>query len=183
MIKGSLARRYARALMSIGREQGVYERVGEELSALADVAGKDEDLKTVITAPVIGKDARDKVITALAGHMGLHELTTRFLQLLNQKGRLVFLEKIAEAYHEILDEGEGRVQAEVTSAAALSAEDEAKLKQALSEVTGKQVILSVSVDDSLIGGVVTRVAGKLLDGSVRTQLRAIEEELRQADSV
>ncbi len=183
MIRGSLARRYARALMAIGKEQDVCERVGGELADLARLAGEDKDFRTVITAPVIGKDAREKVIEALAGPMGLHDLTLRFLKLLNQKGRLAFLEQIAAAYKELLDEAEGRVEAEVVSAADLSEDEASKLRAALSEITGKEVTLSVSVDESLIGGVVTRVAGKLLDGSVKTQLKSIEEQLKTADSV
>jgi len=180
VIRGSLSRRYARALMAIGQEQNVYERVGEELAVLADLASKDKDLKMVITAPVIGKEAREKVLDALAGPMGLHELTLRFLKLLNQKGRLFFLEQISQAYKELLDDAEGRVEAEVISASGLSSDEESKLKAALSDITGKEVALSVSVDDSLIGGVVTRVAGKLLDGSVKTQLNSIYEELKKA---
>jgi len=178
VIKGSLARRYARALMAIGQEQGIYERLGQELAMLAEAVRADESFRTVLKAPVISKDLRGRVVEEVAKALGFHEVMVRFLALLNAKRRLPYLEQIERAYQELMDEAAGRVRANVTSAAPLSAAAELTVQAALQKMTGKEVLMSVEVDAGLIGGIVTRVAGKLLDGSVITQLRLIEERLK-----
>jgi len=178
VIRGSLARRYARALMEIGREQGTYERLGRELIELTEMAEANPSLKLVLTAPIVGKDQREKIVEQIAKMAGFSEVMVRFLKLLSQKGRLAYLSQITEAFRDLADEAEGKVRAGVTVAAPVSDAGEERIKAALMKLTGKQVIMDVEVDPELIGGVVARVAGKLLDGSVRTQLRAMEEKLK-----
>jgi F-type H+-transporting ATPase subunit delta len=51
----------------------------------------------------------------------------------------------------------------------------------LSKLTGKEVVMTVEVNPELIGGVVTRVSGLLLDGSIKTQLRQIRRELASVE--
>jgi F-type H+-transporting ATPase subunit delta len=164
--------------MAIGQETGVAPRLGAELSQIAALVEEDETVRLVFDAPVVSKDAREKIIESICQEAGFHDMMQRFLKLLNQKGRLQQLVNISRAYQDMLDESEGRVRAEVISAAALSSEAEQKIKNALAKLTGKEVIMSTQVDAGLIGGVVTRVEGKLLDGSVRTQLKNIEENLK-----
>lgn len=178
MIKGSLARRYARALMSLGQEQGVAERLGDELSRFARLAQEDPDLKLMLKTPVFPRDLREKVIAGIGQTLGFHETMARFLKLLNQKGRLLYLDGISQAFQELSDEAAGRTRASVTAAAPLTPAAEDRLKSVLAALTGKEVIMSVDVDDDIIGGVVTRIEGKLLDGSLRTQLKAVEEKLK-----
>lgn len=179
MIRGSLARRYARALMEIGQQEDKFDRLGEEIEKLAALARRDKDFGLVLKAPVISKDAREKVLAEVSRVMGFDETTERFLKLLNQKGRLPFLDQISEAYRDMRDEAEGKVRAEVISAVPLAAEAEDRVNKALSSITGKTVIMETKVDEDLIGGVVARVAGRLLDGSVRTQLKAFEDSLKK----
>lgn len=183
MIRGSLAKRYARALMAIGQEQGVYERLGKELDELAGAALADESFRLLLKAPVVSKEVREGVIEKLCQELGYHQVSLQFLKLLNGKGRLPFLEQIAEAYRELADEAEGRVRAEVIAATPLEGDALNRVKDALAKITGKQVLMEVEVDQGLIGGVVARVAGKLLDGSVRTQLKAVEERLKTTGAV
>ena len=180
MIRGSLSRRYARALMAIGQEKGISAQLGGELDQLASWLEQGADFRLIIEAPVVGKDVRAKILDSICDTAGFHEVTRRFLHLLNLKGRLPQLMGIARAFQELLDEAQGRVRADVITAAPLSAEAENKIKQALARLTGKEIVMTAEVDASLIGGVVTRVEGKLLDGSVRTQLKSIEESLKTA---
>jgi F-type H+-transporting ATPase subunit delta len=178
VIKGSLAKRYARALMSIGREAGLYERLGRELAQLAEQASGNEDFRLALTAPIYSKDARDKLIEGIGRALGLHELMVRFLKLLNEKGRLAYLPKISGAFESLVDEELGRVRAGVVTAAPLSAAAQNQLRAVLAAITGREVIMDSAVDPEIIGGVVTRVAGKLFDGSIRTQLSLMEEKLK-----
>lgn len=178
MIGGRIAKRYARALMVIGQEKGIYERLGQELDQIAALARDDDNFRVVLKTPIVAKDAKERVIVKICEALGHHELTIRFLKLLNAKGRLTYLEQIAKSFKELTDEAEGRVRASVASARELSPEARDRIKDVLEKLTGKEVIMAVQEDESLIGGVVTKVAGKLLDGSVRTQLKAVGEKLK-----
>jgi F-type H+-transporting ATPase subunit delta len=166
--------------MAIGQEMNVYELLGSELKQIASLLDEEEDFRLIVEAPVVGKEVREKIIEAICQTAGFHDITLRFLKLLNAKGRLPHLKNIAGAYEELLDEAQGRVRASVTSASPLSSDAEARVLDALKKITGKDVVMTVDVDDSLIGGVVTRVMGKLFDGSVRTQLQTIEERFKAA---
>ena len=91
------------------------------------------------------------------------------------KGRLSSLPELVEAYREMADAKAGRARVAVETAEPLSAELEAEVRKSLEKVTGKTVILDVSVNTALIGGMVARVGGKVYDASVRARL----EQLRQ----
>ncbi len=182
MIRGSLARRYARALMAIGQEQDIYERLGQELQQMADLAANEPEFRSIILVPIIGKDVREKSLDAICKELGFHKVTINFMKLLNAKGRLPFLEQIAVAFEELTDGVLGRVRADVMSATKLGDESQKRIKEALESITGKEVIMEVGVDEELIGGVVTKVAGQLFDGSVKTQLKSIEDALRTTGS-
>lgn len=183
MVKGSLAKRYARALMAIGQDQGVYERLGEELAEFTNMIDQTRDLRLVLQTPTFSREARDAVITKICAAQGAHEITVHFLKLLNEKHRLAYVAKISSAFRDLADEAEGRVRAEVTSAAALSSKSENQLRETLAQLTGKSVLMDQKVDPDLIGGIVTRVAGLLLDGSLRTQLKTMEDKLKQTGEV
>ncbi len=180
MIKGSLARRYARALMAIGKDSGKYEEIGSELSEFSNLVYSDKQLKGVLTGPQFHHDIKEKIVIDLCSKLGLSDVVRHFVCLLNDKRRLDSLSAIADAYAAMADEVSGRLRAQVTSAKPLSADEEQKVQGALEKVTGKQVIMTVDTDSTIIGGLVTQIGGKLYDGSIRTQLKKIQESLAQA---
>jgi F-type H+-transporting ATPase subunit delta len=84
---------------------------------------------------------------------------------------------IAEDYHRLLDDYRGIEHAEVVTAVPLDAEEKKRLEEHLGKVVGKKIVLESSVDPSLVGGMIARVGGKLLDGSTHSQLLALKKEL------
>ena len=177
MIRGSLARRYARALITIGRGEGASDALVQELDRFVQLLQEDRMLHEVLIGPTVPRPQRDAVILQVAQRMNLSPTMIRFLRLLDDRRRLEYLPRILLSFREMLDEVQGRVRATVTTAAALSAAAEAEIKATLSKLTGKEVVMTVEVNPELIGGVVTRVSGLLLDGSIKTQLRQIRQEL------
>jgi len=103
-----------------------------------------------------------------------------FVYLLVDRKRITSLKVIMEQYAELVDQHLGRVRAEVTSARPLSAPQRMRLTPALAKSSGKQVILAERVDPSLIGGVIPRMSGKVIDGSVRPRLNALRDRLGAA---
>jgi len=100
-----------------------------------------------------------------------------FLSLLLEKDRISYVPQIDLNYRKFADELSGVVRAKITSASELTKDRAEALKQGLEKQTGKQVVLSVETDDSLIGGLQAEMGGKLFDGSVKTQLKRIEDTL------
>ena len=98
------------------------------------------------------------------------------IDLLVDKGREHTLPAIASAYRTLRDEQEGIIEATARAAVALSPEDEARLKTALEQKTGKRIRLKVKKDDSLLGGLVVRVGDMVFDGSIQNSLAHLREQ-------
>jgi F-type H+-transporting ATPase subunit delta len=88
-----------------------------------------------------------------------------------------YLPFIIAVYQEMADEAMGRVRASVYTVMEPTKEEKEKIREKLTKVTGKEVILETIQDASLIGGMVTKIRGLVLDGSLRTQLATIRENL------
>ncbi|MEE4362511.1 MAG: ATP synthase F1 subunit delta [Desulfotignum sp.] len=179
----AVSRRYAKALILIGQEDGKAELYNEELAAMVDLFDTQEGFEEALTNPLYNKNDRKKVLEAVLGATKLSKVMKSFLMLLFDKGRIKFLRDIAAYYKDLADELKGIVKASITSATQLSSEAVEKIRDALSKRVGKTIVLKVEQDPSLIGGVVTKIGDLVLDGSVRTQLINMRETLKKGESV
>ncbi|HEV3031724.1 MAG TPA: ATP synthase F1 subunit delta [Polyangia bacterium] len=176
-LSGSISRRYARALFSIGVDRGTFEQLGQELDAVAALWVGSHELRQALENPIFQPSQKRAVLESVLGRAGTSSDVQRFVLLLLDRRRLSAVPSIARAYREMADLHTGRVRAHVTSAQALGPAELERIRQSLARRTGKQVILESAVDAGLIGGVVARVGDLVLDGSVRTQLGALRERL------
>ena len=103
-----------------------------------------------------------------------------FLGVVNDKGRMGLIPQISEAYAALLDEKRNRVRVTVTVSQKLDPSQLAQVQQRVSAALGKTAIVEERIDDSIIGGLVVEVGGKIMDGSVKTQLNAMRKELLSA---
>lgn len=177
-----IARRYAKALMLIGSEDGKIDDYRESLNAFLSLLDREQQLAQVIGNPVYSTANRRNVLEAVLEKMEAPKVIQVFLLLLFDKGRIHFLPGILEYYNKLADEAQGIVRADLTSAAELSSEMYEQIRAALSKLTGKEVLLEARQDKSLIGGIVTRIGDFVLDGSVRTQLQNMRESLKRGES-
>jgi F-type H+-transporting ATPase subunit delta len=175
MIAGSLARRYARALLDIGISKGVYEQLGKDLDVLGALYSGSRDLTEALTNPVFPMARRRAVLESVLERAAVSPITRNFLLLLLDRERMPYVPAIARELRLMVDERAGRVRAVVTSAAPLSAEHVASIQAALEKSSGKKVLLEKREDPSLLGGVVAKVGDVVYDGSVRTQLESMRE--------
>jgi F-type H+-transporting ATPase subunit delta len=88
-----------------------------------------------------------------------------------------------EQFRRVINERQGLIVAEVTTAAEVGHDDQQRLGRTLERMTGKRVEFKFKTDPALIGGVVTRIESVVYDGSVRTQLREIKERMKQGESL
>jgi F-type H+-transporting ATPase subunit delta len=177
-----IARRYAKALLLIGKEDGQADAYREELGTLAKLIDENKALEQALCNPLYETEGRRKVLSKLVDQLGLSSLMKSFLMLLFDKGRIAFLGAISQYYDKLADELKGVARATLTSAVALPDETVQKIRATLSKRTGKDIILEVSQDPSLIGGLVTRIGDLVLDGSIRTQLLNMRETLKRGES-
>lgn len=179
----AIARRYAKALLLIGKEDGQAETYREELAGFAALVGSERTLEQAITNPLYNASDRRKVLDAILGKLKLSKVMASFLMLLFDKGRIGFLDSINDFYQKLADELKGVARASLVSATELTTETVEKIRAALSKKTGQDVILEVEHDPALIGGIVTRIGDLVLDGSIRTQLLNMRETLKRGESV
>jgi F-type H+-transporting ATPase subunit delta len=180
LIASSVARRYARALLSLGVEEGRFEQYGDELDAVIEAIKANRELGLFLANPGYAQQQRHGAVDAVAGALKLSPLTVNFLRLLVDRQRIGDLAQIARSYRTMVDQQAGRIRATVTSARPLSDDELTRLRDAIGRMTGRSVVLESRTDSSLIGGVVAQVGSTMLDGSLRTQLERMRDELKNA---
>ncbi len=173
---GALAKRYARALAEVARDDHALESALEELERAAAWVG-DPELGAALSSPALDLDARRALLSQLTATLELSELVRHFLELLLRNHRLALLPAGVRAYRRIVDDELGRTRARVRSAADLPEASRAEIRSALERLHGKKVLLSVEVDPALLGGITVEIEGRVYDGSVRTQLAHLSRAL------
>lgn len=180
MIHSSVARRYARALLSLGLEDGRFEQYGDELEAMLEAMRTSRELGGLVANPEYTQRQRQAAVDVAAGALKLSPVTVNFLRLLVDRQRGGDLPAIGRAYRALVDQQAGRIRATVTAARPLSDGELERLREAIGRMTGRSIVLESKTDPSLIGGVVTQVGATQLDGSLRTQLERMRQDLKAA---
>ena len=173
----TVARRYGTALADVVLKTGETETVKSELKAWEEMTASNPDLQTAFGNPAIAHADKEKVLSSLIQRANPSRTTANFLRVLLKNDRLTELAEINDKFAAVLEERSGRVAAEVTSARDLQEGQKQELRANLERLTGKQVDLRFGIDPSIIGGVVTRIGSTIYDGSVKTQLENLKQEL------
>ena len=180
MSHAAIAKRYAKALLEIGQDKGITADLLKQLTLLSAIFEQSQDFRHTVLNPSIELDERKGLLRALAAKYSWHPIMLNFSLLILDRDRFKALPEIARDFAQQVDDLQGRLRAQVTSATPLSAAQQDKLGQALKALTGRQQVeLTVSVDPSLLGGVVTRMGGLVVDGSIRTQLDKVRRAILQ----
>jgi F-type H+-transporting ATPase subunit delta len=179
----AIARRYAKALLMIGKEDGQTETYREELNGIAELIQREKALEQALTNPLYDAAGRRMVLVAVIEKLNLSKIMNSFLLLVFEKGRVGFIGSINDFYQKLADELKGVARASLVSATELSSEAVDKIRASLSKRTGKDIVLEIEQDPSLIGGIVTRIGDLVLDGSIKTQLLNMRESLKRGESV
>lgn len=178
MIEGSLARRYAKALLELAQETHAVDAVGTQLeSFVALCQANDGQLLAAMGNPGFTAAERKGVLDAVLPRLALSPLFVNFIRLVVDKDRFAALPDIAREYRALADTLANRVRATVTTASPASAALQAEIAAALAAATGKQVVLETQVDPTLLGGMVARVGSRLFDASLRTRLETLQVAL------
>jgi F-type H+-transporting ATPase subunit delta len=173
----TVARRYASALADVVIEQGESELVKVELSLWAKMILENPALLEAFSNPTIGYEHKRNILNELITRIKVRPTTANFLRTLLRNQRLAELPQVNAKLGQILDERAGVLSAEILSARPVSDSAKSLLEEKLGELTGRKPRLTYRTDESLLGGIVTRIGSTIYDGSVRDQLRRLREEL------
>jgi F-type H+-transporting ATPase subunit delta len=171
------ARRYARALLDVAREQESAEGVREELRQAADLMAGNPDLSAMLAHPALAVERKQALAREVFGRAGASELLARLLDLLIARGRLELLPDIEQAFAAAWNAQRGVQTAEAVTAEALTPAQETRLSAALSAASGRDVELATAVDASVLGGVRVTMGGRIYDGTVRGRLESLRRHL------
>ena len=177
MSVSALTRRYAKALVELGVEKKAVDTYGDELTSIKTVLAQEEQLRLLLDNPTLAQAKKVAMLADLCKALELSEVMVKFLGLLLDKGRIGYLGQIEENYRRLADDLSGILSAKITSASVLSDIQQQAIAASLEKQTGKQVAVTVEIDAGLIGGLQAEIGGRLFDGSVKTQLKRIEESL------
>lgn len=173
-----IATRYARAFYDLATERNLVGPLSSQLSQLAQLMGQSDVFHNTMLNPSLTLEERKQVLRTIAQKFSWNPLMMNFSLLLLDKNRFMVVPGIQAAFQRSADKAAGLVRASVTSAKALNMMQQAQIKRALSSLhDGATIELDSHVDPELIGGVVTRVDGKVYDGSVRTQLERLRTSI------
>lgn len=179
MKAGAAAKRYAKAVFSLGVESGEFERLGQEIELVSVAMGQDEAFNDILVSPLHDLSSRRQLVTALVNKKGFSATVKNFLMLLVDNGRAPLLPEISKCYQKLSDEKAGRMKATVITASKVAESVVEELKSSLEKSTGKKVALTPEVDPGLVGGLVIKVGDIVYDGSIRTQLQLLKDSIRK----
>jgi len=174
-----VAERYAGSLFDLAMQSNAVAAVESDLDRFETLLDGSEDLQRLIKSPVFSADDQYRAIAAIADKAGITGLTGNFLRVVARNRRLFAVPGMIKAFRRIAAEQRGEVSAEVTSAHELTPAQTAELKAALKDVAGKDVTLSVTVDPSLLGGLVVRIGSRQIDTSLKTKLNSLKLALKE----
>ena len=179
----TISRRYAKALLSLGEEDGNYLKYGEELKAFSDLLKRETRARYILQSPIYNFKDRGNLLKVILEKTGFSPTVNNFIQLLFDKGRIQYLDDISVYYSQLTDELSNIKRAMVTTAVQLSDDIIKRIQAALKEIVKKEVLVTVNQDPSIIGGIIAQVGDLTLDGSLRTQLKSLKESLRRGEGI
>lgn len=173
MLITKAARRYATALLEVGKELGAVDDILEDIKLIDNTLEGSRELTLFINSPVIKYDDKRKALEEIFGER-VEEVTAKFIDLLARKGRVNLLDQIVKAFIQKYNQYAGIIEVDVYTAKELNEDQQISLHQALEKKTNKKVDMSLTHDESLRGGIAVRIDDTVIDGTVKHKLEELE---------
>ena len=172
-----IARRYAKALVNLAENEKDLDNTGKHLNSITEVYKENLELRQVLSDTKVSSGVKLEILKDVLSKIKVSKLVDTFSRYLLAKRRIDFLPDIERAFNLLLQEKLGRIEANVTTASELPKDTVKKLVDAISSYSGKEIEVNVTIDPSIIGGIVTRFGSTVIDGSIQTYLNQIRQSI------
>lgn len=176
-MKSSASKRFAKALIEVGKEENSWDRYGKELRSVLAIFGGNPEIEKALLNPMYKLEDRLSLVEGVAASAGLSAEVAKFLGILVRTRNLRFLDEVVAAYSAYEDELAGRIRASVDAPTELPPPLVEEIRKKLSSLTGKDVVLTCNYNPLLLGGLVLKIGNTILDGSLKTQLELMKEKI------
>ncbi len=173
----SASLQYANALADVALAQGAADAALKQLGDFAAAFDSSSELRNFLTSPGVPREAKHGVIEKIAARVGAGKIIRNFLFVIADHQRTHILPEIIATFQDVIRQRQGIAEAEITSAAELSAAQKKKFAQTLERLTGKKIQAKYTLDPALLGGAVVSVGDTIYDGSVRNSLNELRARL------
>jgi F-type H+-transporting ATPase subunit delta len=174
-----VAGRYATAVFEIAKDARSLDKVESDLGVLEGALEESADLRDLLASPVYSRDEQARAVGALAQRLELGTELTNTVGLMAEKRRLFVLPTFIARLKALIAADRGEVEAEVTTAKALTKEQTEALASTLRASVGSDIRLDVKVDPDLIGGMVVKVGSRMIDTSIRSKLAQLQNVMKE----
>ncbi len=171
---------YSKALYELAEEYKSLGQIEEQSLSIINLISQSEDFHRLINDPTIKIEDQSKIINEISNKFNFDELFKKFLNFLISKRRLFYIEKILKDFLTISSKMRGEISAKLIAAKDLSESEINKIKDELTKTFGSNIKLSYKYDKSLIGGLIVKVGSLMIDTSVNTKLKQIENKIIEA---
>ena len=171
------ASRYSLALYELAEENKYVQKIEDQSSALIKLLDENEDFRLMVKNPTSKKEDQINVINKISEHYNFNILLKKFLCFLIEKRRLFFLKNILRNFVDICSQKRGEVKAKLVAAKKLSNEEIEKIKNELSNDITNKIKLEYKQDPSLIGGLIIQIGSAMIDTSIKSKLKQLENKM------
>jgi len=179
-IISGMAGRYATALFELALESKAVDQAQSDLKAFDALIEQSAELERLVRSPVFSADEQAKAVGAVLDRIGLGGIAANFVKVVARNRRLFAVRDMITAFNALVARHKGEVTAQVTVAEALNDARLNDIRDALRQVTGKDVKVDVTVDPSIIGGLKVKLGSRMVDASLRTKLNSIKIAMKEA---
>ena len=176
-MKNALAKRYAKALIEIARDENAYDQYGRELRSALGVFTGSPELTKFLLNPMYKLDERIALMDKVSESIALSPYVVKFFRVLVQTRKISILPEIVDAYSWLEDEYTGRLRVFVESPVDLDPSVFDDIKNKVAATIGKNIVICYEKKPELLGGLVLRIENTVFDGSLKTQLQLVKEKI------
>lgn len=173
----SASLQYANALADIALAQGAAEPAAKQLNDFGTAYAQAAELRTFLASPAVTIEVKHAVIEKITGRLGASKIIRNFLLVITDHRRTQLIPEILATFQQVIRQRQGVAEAQISSAAELSAAQKKELAAMLTKLTGKKIETKYALDPALLGGVVVRIGDTIYDGSLRSRLNEMRSKL------
>lgn len=178
-ISTGIAARYATAVFELAKQGKKLKELEADVDTLDQALTESAEFRTLIASPLYSRDQQATAVGALAKQMKLYPVVANTLSLMASKRRLFVLPQLVSELRAALAEEKGEITADVIAAKAMTKAQQLALAKTLKASVGKDVKINLSVDETLIGGLIVKVGSKMIDTSILSKLNALQNSMKE----